>query len=174
MTQNELIYMLAVAEHASVSKAAAELYISQPSLSQEIKKIEEEFGRQLFVRSPSGLTPTGFGEAYLQTATQILDCYKSLLKDLDEFRDMKRGSISFGIPPNLGTCLLPRILPAYTKMYPGITVNFKEANSVELDKMLLAGKIEFNIMHYQEPHEMIRYEKIMSDPFYLVIPASLR
>lgn len=174
MTQNELIYMLAVAEHGSVSKAAAELYISQPSLSQEIKKVEKEFGQPLFLRTPSGLSPTLFGEKYLQTAAQILGCYKDLLMHLDEFRSMKRGSITFGIPLNLGTCLLPHILPAFTSMYPGITVNFKENNSVELDKMLLAGKTEFSIMHYQGPHDMICYEKILSDPFYLVMPASFR
>ena len=81
---------------------------------------------------------------------------------------MRRGTLNFGIPFNLGAYLLPRILPYYCQIYPEITVHFKENNSTELDKLMLSGKLDFSIMHYETPDPAIQYEALADDPFYLV------
>lgn len=173
MTQNELTYMLTIAEHGNISEAAKELFVSQPSLSEALTKIERDMGQQIFFRTQNGLVPTDFGYRYLDTARQIKDRYRQMLAELEEYREMRRGSLTFGIPLNLGTYLLPGILPAFYEMYPDITVHFKENNSTELDKLLLAGKIDFSIMHYEAVHESITYEYLADDPFYLVIPETM-
>lgn len=173
MTINELIYMLTIAEHGSISKAAAELFISQPSLSETIAKIEHDMGQQIFLRAKNGLVPTDFGIRYLQHAARIQDRYRQMLAELDEFREMRRGSLTFGIPLNLGTYLLPGILPAFHEKYPEIAVTFCENNSTEIDKLLLNGKIDFGIMHFEKAHDTITYEFLADDPFYLVMPRKL-
>lgn len=173
MTINELTYMLTIAEYGGISKAAAELFISQPSLSEAIAKIERDMGQPIFLRTKTGLVPTDFGTRYLETAILIQDRYRQMLAELDEFREMRRGSLTFGIPLNLGTYLLPDILPAFHEKYPEVTVTFRENNSTEIDKLLLKGKIDFGIMHFEKMHDIITYEFLADDPFYLVMPGKL-
>lgn len=171
MTQNELTYLLAIAEHKSLTGAARALYLSQPSLSECLAKVEAEMGCPIFLRERGGLVPTAFGSVYLETAIQIKNRYRRMLEELEAFREMKKGNLTFGIPLNLGTCLLPGILPRFQAMYPDISVQFKEANSTELYKLLLSGSIDFSIMHDDGAHESITCEYLADDPFYLVIPA---
>lgn len=173
MTINELTYMMTIAEHGSISKAAEELFISQPSLSEAIAKVERDMGQPIFLRTKAGLVPTEFGTRYLDTAARILDRQRQMLAELDEFHEMRRGSLTFGIPLNLGTYLLPGILPAFHEKYPGIAVTFCENNSTEIDKLLLNGKIDFGIMHFEKAHDAITYEFLADDPFYLVMPEEL-
>ena len=173
MTQNELLYILTIAEHGNITRAAQELFISQPSLSESLNKVEQKFGKTIFDRTLDGLVPTAFGLHYLDTARKILDRYKRLEADLDEYRQMRRGKLTFGIPMNLGTYLLPKILPAFHESYPNISVQFKENNSTELDKLMLSGKLDFSIMHYETPNEAIHYEPLAEDEFYLVMPLAL-
>ena len=173
MTQNELLYILTIAEHGNITRAAQELFISQPSLSESLNKVEQKFGKTIFDRTLDGLVPTAFGLHYLDTARKILDRCKHLEADLDEYRQMRRGKLTFGIPMNLGTNLLPKILPAFHESYPNISVQFKENNSTELDKLMLSGKLDFSIMHYETPNEAIHYEFLAEDEFYLVMPLAL-
>ena len=173
MTQNELLYILTIAEHGNITRAAQELFISQPSLSESLNKVEQEFGRTIFDRTQEGLIPTAFGLRYLETARNILNRYKRLEADLDEYRQMRRGKLTFGIPMNLGTYLLPRVLPAFQELYPDISVQFKENNSTELDKLMLSGKLDFSVMHYEIPNKAIHYELLAEDDFYLVMPLAL-
>ena len=148
-------------------------FISQPSLSESLNKVEQEFGTRIFSRTQEGLVPTAFGAHYLKTARNILDRYRKLETDLDEYRQLRKGSLTFGIPFNLGAYLLPRILPAFQQIYPDITVQFKENNSTELDKLMLSGKLDFSVMHYETPNEAIHYDLLAEDDFYLVMPLTL-
>ena len=87
MTQNELLYMLTIAEHRTITRAAQELFISQPSLSESLNKVEQEFDTRIFSRTQEGLVPTAFGEHYLKTARNILDRYRKLETDLEQKMD---------------------------------------------------------------------------------------
>ena len=70
MTQNELLYILTIAEHGYITRAAQELFISQPSLSESLNKVEQEFGTTIFDRTQDGLVPTAFGLRYLVLITK--------------------------------------------------------------------------------------------------------
>lgn len=174
LTGNEIRYMLAIRECGTISKAAKELFIAQPSLSQILLQAEQDFGQPVFYRNREGLKESEFGSWFLDILSEIWQIHRTLLADLEEFQDLKKGRLTFGIPPNLGTYLLPRILPAFSKQYPGIQVSFKEYNSIELDRMILAGKVDFGIMHFQEYNEAMQYEDFFEDPFYLVIPDGMK
>ncbi len=96
MTQNELLYILTIAEHGNITRAAQELFISQPSLSESLSKVEQEFGRPIFHRDLNGLTPTDFGQKYLDTARKILELYRQMNLDLDDPDNELSGYMSAG------------------------------------------------------------------------------
>lgn len=174
LTENEIRYLLAIRECGSISRAAAELFVAQPSLSQVLMNVESGFGQAIFKRSSEGVAPTAFGEVFLEELRQIAGLYRKLALEMEEFQEMKRGTITFGIPQNLGAYLLPMVLPAFAGRYPGIRIRFKENNSTELDRLLLADKTDFSIMHFQEENEALAYETFFEDPFYLVVPGTMR
>lgn len=170
MTQNELLYIQTIAEHGNLTRAAKELFIAQPSLSETLSRVEADLGQPLFIRTLSGMIPTEFGLRYLETAAKIQERYGQMLGELEEYRKMIRGNLTFGIPSNLGTYLLPAMLPAFHKLYPEVNIHFRENNSTELNKLMLSGKLDFSIMHQEGSPEGILYEYLAEDPFYLVLP----
>ncbi|RHR44301.1 LysR family transcriptional regulator [Clostridium sp. AF18-27] len=173
LTEQEIRYLLTIRDCGSISRAAAELYIAQPSLSQVLRQVEEEFGLMIFKRTSRGVEPTEAGRVLLDRLHAIRGLYRRLELTVEEFQDMKRGTITFGVPQNLGAYLLPMVLPAFSAQYPGIRVRFRENNSTELDRLLLADKTDFSIMHFQEENTALAYEAFFDDPFYLVIPGGM-
>lgn len=172
-TENEIRYLLAVREQKNISRAAKELYLAQPSLSQTILDLERVLGQQIFVRTKAGVDETSFGTGLLDRLEEIQELYDCLRAEMEEFRQMKKGTITLGIPMNLGTYLLPLFLPVFCERYPGIQVRIRENNTSELEKLLLAKKIDFCIMHEHEKQESVAYESFSDDPFFLVIPVSM-
>lgn len=170
MMQNELLYIQTIAEQGNLTRAAKELFIAQPSLSEILSRVESDLGQPLFTRTLTGMVPTVFGLHYLQTAAKIQNRYRQMLGELEEYRKMQRGNLTFGIPGNLGTYLLPAMLPVFHKLYPEITIQFRENNSTELNKLMLSGKLDFSIMHQEGSPKGILCDYLTEDPFYLVLP----
>lgn len=171
MTETELLYILKIAECGNITKAAGELYISQPSLSLFLSKTEQEYGHILFERTQSGLVLTEFGQKYVSTAHLILKEYRRFQNELEEIRQLKKGELRFGLPQYLGTILLPLVLPIYTAEYPDITVRYYEDSSANLTKMLRDGRIDFAITHSFQKQDAPCSERLLTDPFYLVAPS---
>lgn len=173
-TENEIRYLLTTREYGNISRAAQELYIAQPSLSQVVMEVEDQLGRPIFVRSKDGVRETPFGRELLKRLEMIRQGIEKLYAEMEEFQQMKRGKITFGIPMNLGTYLIPLLLPAFLEAYPGIQVHIRENNTLELEKLLTDRKIDFCIMHDQGHQESLEYTEFSDDPFYLVVPGRLR
>lgn len=171
MTQKELLYVKTIAEEKSISKAAKKLYITQPSLSQSIQRIEETLGTNLFMRTTRGLILTYAGERYYQLATNILKMYEDFEIEISDINNLKTGKVNIGITRHLATYVLPLVLPAFKEICPFIDVYIFEKNSTELEASLLLGEVDFTIMH--EPTKsnssQINYEPLINDPFLLAI-----
>ena len=172
LTEREMEYLLRIRREKGIARAAQSLYIAQPSLSQILMKLEEECGFALFTRENDGVRETNEGSRFLDQVEELAGIYRKMRRQLEEFQQLKRGLVSFGIPINLGTSLLPDILPRFSALYPGVEVRFFENNSVELDRMVLEGRTDFNIMHFQSPKETLEYEIMGVDPFCLAAPSS--
>ena len=172
LTEREMEYLLRIRREKGIARAAQSLYIAQPSLSQILMKLEEECGFALFTREKDGARETNEGSRFLDQVEELAGIYRKMRRQLEEFQQLKRGLVSFGIPINLGTSLLPDILPRFSALYPGVEVRFFENNSVELDRMVLEGRTDFNIMHFQSPKETLEYEILGVDPFCLAAPSS--
>ena len=91
MTSKELLYINTIAEEKSISKASRKLFISQPSLSQAVQRIEEHLGTILFKRTNTGLILTVAGEKYYKMANQILKIYDDFKTEINDINDMKTG-----------------------------------------------------------------------------------
>lgn len=174
MTSRELQYVKTVTEEKSISRAAKKLFITQPSLSQSIQKIETALGTQLFNRTPEGLTLTFAGERYYQTACKILKIYEDFESEIRDINNMKKEQISIGITNHLGNIVLPKILPEFKRQCPYVMFNVFEGTTASQEEKLLSGELDFAILHApkKEANPLLNYEKLANDPFVIAIAQS--
>lgn len=176
MTKKELLYIKTIADEGSISKAAKKLYITQPSLSHCVQRIEEKLGTKLFVRSAGGLLLTYAGKRYYSVAIEILRLYNDFEIEISEIGDLKKGRITVGITNYLGTWVLPKVLPDFKRLYPNIRVVPQEQSSDELEKSLDMRHLDFAVMHIapnsiEQSSPEITYSIIHRDPFVVVAPS---
>ena len=169
MTEKELLYLKTVADEGSISKAAEKLYITQPSLSHCIQRIEEVLGTRLFIRNAKGMSLTYAGERYYSVATEILRLYGDFEIEISEIGDLKKGRITLGTNNFLGTWILPEVLPEFNRFYPNIHVALREMTSNELEKALELRQLDFAVMHVipgsiSKASDDIEYRMVHRDP----------
>ncbi len=179
MTNRELLYIKTIAEEKSISKAAVKLFLSQPSLSQCISRIEAELGTKLFNRSATGLSTTYAGERYLNMAHQVLRLYKDFEAEISDINSLNIGRLDIGITTHLASYLLPKLLPRYRALYPNLSICITEESSSVLEEMVLSGKVDFAVMHthpllISQNSHALRFSLIQNDPFLLVAPADTK
>lgn len=175
MTTKELIYFKTIADEKSISKAARKLFLSQPSLSQYVKRIEDSVGINLFNRTAAGLSLTYAGECYYLMATQVLNMYENFELEVNNINNLKTGRLNIGITRHLGSCLLPRVLPRFYDACPNIKLHISEVTSALQEEQLLAGKLDFSLMHAPPPEKRnpaVNYELLTADPFLIALPAT--
>lgn len=132
MNTKQLQYVLTLANEGSFSKAADVLNITQPSLSQYIKKIEREVGAELFDRTNGDVRLTDAGRAYIDIGRKMLDLKHQLEEQLSDIAVFKSGTISIGISAHRSVALMPSVVYAFKNLYPGITLQIIEKKRHEL------------------------------------------
>jgi LysR family hydrogen peroxide-inducible transcriptional activator len=145
MEFRQLLYAVKVAEYRSFSKAADVLHLAQPSLSQQILKLEQELGVQLFVRNRT-LDLTYAGKRFVEQASKILDMVNQLQLEMHDMADMKRGQLRIGTLPMTGAHILPQALSAFCEQYPGIEVILVEETSATLEELTAKGHTDVTIL----------------------------
>ena len=129
---NEIKYVYAVYQERSFTKAAKKLYISQPALSNMVKKAEREIGSPIFDRSTVPLTLTKEGEFYIRTIQQIMLLEKNLKDYFQDIRSLNAGSLSVGGSSFFCSFILPEIIGKFRARHPNISINLLEGNMKEL------------------------------------------
>lgn len=119
MTLQQLEYIVAVDVHRNFVKAADSCYITQPTLSMQIQKLEEELGLKLFDRSKLPVVPTAAGKDVLEYARRILHARNELNRYIEDQKGRISGQLRIGIIPTLAPYLLPIFVPAFIKKVPG-------------------------------------------------------
>ncbi|MBQ7363049.1 MAG: LysR family transcriptional regulator [Clostridia bacterium] len=150
MTLSGLKYFVTAAKHGNISRAAEELSVSQPSVSQAIKALEGEFGLPLISRERTGFSLTEGGKELYLRASTLLSAAASLSAAMTE---MGRGrlSVRVGIPPMIGNMLLDRILGELRARYPELSVSFGEGGREELISGLESGSLDMAFISHSEP-----------------------
>jgi DNA-binding transcriptional LysR family regulator len=173
MELRQLQYMLKVAEEGSFSKAAEELYISQPSLSQYIQRLEKQVGLQLFDRTTSPLRLTYAGEVFVENAKRMLTLHHQFQLQMQEIIDFRKGRLTIGVSSLRASILFPVILPLFCRKFPGIEVVHKNGTFVELEDFVLKGVTDLSLINLpvnKKPY-FIR-EPLFTENIVLITPRS--
>ncbi|HRF50985.1 MAG TPA: LysR substrate-binding domain-containing protein [Anaerolineales bacterium] len=137
---------VAVAEVLNFSRAAEDLEIAQPAVSQQIRALEEELGVQVFDRIGKRVSVTEAGRVLLPYARQILGLVESAENEVRERGQLKRGRASLGAPPTVSTHVLPARLTQFKQQHPGLEVLLREAGTETLLRQVEEGKLDLAIV----------------------------
>lgn len=144
MNYNQLLYFITTVKYNSITKAAKELYISQPGISYAIKNLEEEFQTPLFIRKNNVLVLTDAGKLLYEEGLKLIDSFNALNNHMHEYIEDNR-TISIGIPPMIGTFLFPKIFNEFTKENKNVKIITKEFGSLSLINALKNNEIDLAI-----------------------------
>jgi len=144
MCPRSLRYLLAVAEHHNFTRAAEALYVSQPTLSQQIKQLEESLDVQLLDRSGRTVRLTDAGEVYLRHARRALGELDAAKRAIHELQDLSRGSLRLGMTP-ITEYLATPLLDNFNTRYPGITVSTLELSQDDIEAGVAEDHIDVGI-----------------------------
>ncbi|MDD3253751.1 MAG: LysR family transcriptional regulator [Lachnospiraceae bacterium] len=146
MDHRALEYIVALAEEHSVSKAAARLYMAQSSLSQFLKKQEEELGTSLFHRTTTGIRPTDAGRIYVDYAYKTLNDFRQIQSQISDMEAVGAGEVLFGISTYRGTYLMPHILKEFSQVCPKVKIIIREHNSLALEELVSTGRLDMALV----------------------------
>lgn len=166
-------YILKVAELESITKAANALFISQPSLSHYIAKVENELGAQIFNRSTNPISLTLAGQSYVKTAREVLRLNQQLQEEISDISSEKKGKIILGIPKSRVVFMLPELLKEFWRRYPGIYIETVEENSTSLKEYVNQGKVDIAILPLITPDSSLDIEVIYEEELLLVAGANV-
>jgi LysR family transcriptional regulator, hydrogen peroxide-inducible genes activator len=146
MTITQLEYIVAVDTHRHFAAAAKQCFITQPTLSMQIKKLEETLGSKIFDRSKQPVIPTEIGEEIIQQARIILNEVKKINQLISDKQGILQGELKIGIIPTLAPYLLPLFLQPFLKKYPDVTIKVKEMTTDIIVEKLKAGRIDAGLL----------------------------
>lgn len=139
-------YFLAIANKGSLTKAAESLYITQPSLSKYLSRLESSLNMELFDRSSSPMKLTYAGKRYYEYVQNMLALDQRLSEEFDEIRDNVRGEVTIGIASWRSGIIMPTLLPMFHQRYPHIHINVEEGRSYTFERAMLNGRVDFCMM----------------------------
>ncbi|WP_371525848.1 LysR substrate-binding domain-containing protein [Streptomyces sp. NBC_01283] len=146
MQFQQLLYFVAVAETRHFTRAAEQVHVSQPSLSQQVRALEKELGAELFSRARGNIALTDAGEALLPLARRILADADTARIEVQELAQLRRGRIRLGATPSVCTGLLPEVLRAFHDQHPGIQLLLEESGSHDLVRELARGALDLAVV----------------------------
>lgn len=167
-----LRYFVAVAEELHFGRAAERLHLSQPPLSQQIRRLEDVVGYALFVRTSRSVKLTGAGEAYLERARRTL---RNVQRDIEEIRRIGQGevgSLHIGFVSSAMLTTLPEIFRAYREAYPGVHLHLHESFTSRVAEGLENGTLDAGILRDGDAAETLNVTTLFSEPYVAVLPAT--
>ncbi|CAN7204241.1 LysR substrate-binding domain-containing protein [Variovorax sp. LjRoot290] len=170
MTLTELKYIVAVARERHFGKAAEACYVSQPTLSVAIKKLEDELEVKLFERSAGEVTVTPLGEQIVQQAQSVLDQAASIKEIAKRGKDPLSGPLNLGVIYTIGPYLLPDLVRQNIARTPQMPLVLQENFTVKLLEMLRAGEIDCAIMAEPFPDTGLAMAALYDEPFMAAVP----
>ncbi len=163
-------YAYEVYKEKSFSKAAQNLFVSQPALSAAIKKIENRIGCCIFDRSSNPVQLTDGGAEYIKAVEKIMDIENRFENYLSNLNELKTGRLSIGASNVFASFILPPIITSFTKRYPAIKVNLVEASSAHLEEQLFSGQLDFVIDNYPLSEAIYEKHLFCSEHLILAVP----
>ncbi|MGK7391250.1 MAG: LysR substrate-binding domain-containing protein [Candidatus Cyclobacteriaceae bacterium M2_1C_046] len=165
----QLQYVTALARHQHFKKAAEACSVTQPTLSMQLQKLEEQIGLILFDRKSVPITPTPSGKPFIKQAEQVLFELDKLKQVVEDQKEAITGSFEIGALPTIGPYLFPRIIPGITKQFSQININAFEKTTEDLVQELQSGILDIGIMVTPYEAENLRFFPVYKEEFLLYI-----
>jgi len=170
MTLTELRYIVAVAREKHFGRAADACFVSQPTLSVSIKKLEGELGVQLFERGGSEVSLTPIGEQIVNQAQRVLDEASQIKELADQGRDPLRGPLRVGVIYTIGPYLLPRIIRAMIQNYPDMPLILQENYTVRLLELMRTGDLDVAVLAEPFDDTGLNTALLYDEDFWVAVP----
>ncbi len=170
MEMHQLRYVVAVARTGNFSRAAEQCHVAQPSLSQQILKLEDELGERLFDRGKRSARPTPHGEAFLRRAVRILEEVDAAKREATDARDLLHGTVTVGVLPTIAPYLLPAVIVAFTEKFPGVEIVVQEDTTERLLKLAHGYEIDFALASHPIRDERLEIRELFTEELLLALP----
>lgn len=172
MTLTELKYIVAVAREKHFGRAADACYVSQPTLSVAIKKLEEELDVKIFERSAGEVSVTPLGEAIVRQAQSVLEQAAEIKEIAKRGKDPLSGALTLGVIYTIGPYLLPELVRNSIKMTPQMPLMLQENFTVKLLEMLRTGETDCAIVAEPFPETGLAMAPLYDEPFMAAVPSN--
>jgi DNA-binding transcriptional LysR family regulator len=174
MEVHQLAYFESVSRHLHFTRAADELNVAQPSVSQQIRKLESELGTPLFHRMKRRVALTEAGHRFLPHARAVLQQLEEARLEVQELSGLRKGRLAVGAPPSVGTHLFPRALAAFSERHPGIDLVFREGGSRTLVHLLEQGELDLAVVIQPIRHPVLETMVLLEEELRLAVPLGHR
>ncbi len=174
MTLQQLEYIVALDEHRHYVTAAEHCYISQPNLTMQVKKLEEEIGARIFDRDKKPLEPTVIGKEIIQRGRQILRECRQLKEFVNHEKELVEGEYTLGIIPTLAPYLLAKFLPDFVRSNPKVHLNIREMQTQQIITQLENGLIDIGLLVTPLSEGRLKEIPVFYEPFLLYLPHNHR
>src|SRR5690606_4215779 len=174
MTITQLHYVLAIAEHKNFTKAAEKCFVTQPTLSTQIQKLEEELDVLIFDRGKKPIELTDVGRKIVHQARNIVNESDRIQDIVDQQKGFIGGEFRLGIIPTVMPTLLPMFLKSFIKKYPKVKLKIEELNTEEIMQRLHEGHLDAGIAATPLENEHIKERPLYYEPFVGYIPKDHR
>ena len=170
MEIHQLRYFVAVADEGNFSRAAAKVRVAQPSLSQQIRKLEAEIGQRLFDRLPRSVVLTEAGRCFIDYARQILASIRDARRCVDELKDAATGKLAVGAIPTIAPYVLPELVRKFHKDYPEVTLELVEDVTDGIIRRRGKGRARCGVGVHLPASPSLRRESLGHEPLLALVP----
>jgi DNA-binding transcriptional LysR family regulator len=172
MDLRRLSYFLAIAAHRRMAKAAEELGVAQPTLSQQIRALEQDLGTVLFDRTPHGMQLTETGRTLREHAQRLMVQSDAARIAIAELEGGMTGTLRVGVIHTYSTAFLPQIIGSFSEKYPNIRLSVEAGNAQGVEQRILSGHLDLGIAFDPPQHPQLGVDRLFEERLVLVLARS--
>ena len=173
MDLKQLEYFLTVVKTHGFSNAASVKGLTQPALSRQIARLEDDLGMRLLVRNGRGVELTEAGESFVEHAQAILDRVEQARADMTQRQRSPRGKITVGLPPRVALTITTDLVISFRERFPDAAISVAEALSVPLREWLINGRVDVAVLFDPPPSPALNFETLAQEPLVMVSQQAL-
>jgi len=165
----QMQYFQEVCRVGNFTKAAANLYVAQPAITNAIHKLEAELGIKLLDRTNKSVSLTSDGRVFLERVRIVLNSFQELKQEMQDIKNLTRGSLSLGVPPQIGAYMFPGIFTEFGTRFPELNLNVFEEGSAATTALLETGDLDVGIVILRNTSPMLNTLIIRREPILLCV-----
>lgn len=170
MNLRDLRYLVALDEHRHFGRAAAASFVSQPTLSTQIRKLEDELGVSLVERAPRRVMLTPIGRDIAERARKVLAEVDQMIQVARRSQDQEAGTVRLGVFPTLAPYLLPHVMPGLRRRFPRLELLLVEEKTDQILARLRDGRLDAGLLALPVHDDQLHVEPLFEEPFLLAVP----